>query len=89
MKPLTREWVEKGEADWNTARRELRVRKSPNFDAVCFHAQQSFPPKPMGRLTRFYSPGNAGGKRLLHPNIGQMSSARSLADAVIRPIAIH
>lgn len=40
MKPLTREWVEKGEGDRNTARRELRVRKSPNFDAVCFHAQQ-------------------------------------------------
>ena len=40
MKPLTREWVEKGEGDRSTARRELRVRKSPNFDAVCFHAQQ-------------------------------------------------
>ena len=40
MKPLTREWVDKGEADRSTARRELRVRKSPNFDAVCFHAQQ-------------------------------------------------
>lgn len=40
MKPLTREWVQKAEGDWNTARRELRVRKSPNLDAVCFHAQQ-------------------------------------------------
>ncbi len=40
MKPLTREWVDKGEADRKTARRELRVRNSPNFDAVCFHAQQ-------------------------------------------------
>lgn len=40
MKPLTREWVEKAEGDFSTARRELRVRKSPNFDAVCFHAQQ-------------------------------------------------
>jgi len=40
MKPLTREWIEKAEGDWSTARRELRVRKSPNFDAVCFHAQQ-------------------------------------------------
>lgn len=40
MKPLTREWVEKAEGDWSTARRELRVRKAPNFDADCFHAQQ-------------------------------------------------
>jgi HEPN domain-containing protein len=40
MKLLTREWIEKAEGDWATARRELRVRKAPNFDAVCFHAQQ-------------------------------------------------
>ncbi len=40
MKPLTREWVDKAEGDRSTAQRELRVRKSPNFDAVCFHAQQ-------------------------------------------------
>ena len=40
MNPLTREWVEKAEADLATAARELRVRKSPNYDAVCFHAQQ-------------------------------------------------
>ena len=41
MKPLTREWVEKAEGNYATARRESRVRKKPNFDAVCFHAQQS------------------------------------------------
>ena len=40
MKPLTREWVDKAEGDRNTARRELRARKNPNFDAACFHAQQ-------------------------------------------------
>ncbi len=40
MKPLTREWVEKAEGDFATAAREIRVRKSPNYDAVCFHAQQ-------------------------------------------------
>jgi HEPN domain-containing protein len=40
MKPLTREWVEKAEGDFTTATRELRARKSPNYDAVCFHAQQ-------------------------------------------------
>ena len=40
MKPLTAEWVEKADADFATASREMRVRKAPNFDAVCFHAQQ-------------------------------------------------
>lgn len=40
MKPLTREWIEKAEADFATARRECRVRKHPNYDAVCFHCQQ-------------------------------------------------
>jgi len=40
MKPLTHEWVEKAEGDFATARREVRVRKAPNYDAVCFHAQQ-------------------------------------------------
>jgi HEPN domain-containing protein len=40
MKPLTSEWIEKAEGDFATASREIRVRKSPNFDAVCFHAQQ-------------------------------------------------
>ena len=40
MKPLTREWVDKAEGDFITARRELRARKAPNYDASCFHAQQ-------------------------------------------------
>ncbi|MCX5656199.1 MAG: HEPN domain-containing protein [Planctomycetota bacterium] len=40
MNPLTREWVEKAEGDLVTAARELRARKSPNYDAACFHAQQ-------------------------------------------------
>jgi HEPN domain-containing protein len=40
MKPLTLEWVQKGEGDFATARRELRARRAPNYDAVCFHAQQ-------------------------------------------------
>jgi len=40
MKPLTCEWVAKAEGDFATASREIRVRKSPNYDAVCFHAQQ-------------------------------------------------
>lgn len=40
MKSLTREWVEKAEADFATAGRELRARRQPNYDAACFHAQQ-------------------------------------------------
>ena len=40
MPPDLTEWVTKAEADWATARREFRVRRRTNFDAVCFHAQQ-------------------------------------------------
>ena len=40
MKPLSAEWVAKAEGDFASAQRELKARKSPNFDAACFHAQQ-------------------------------------------------
>src|SRR5262249_54696313 len=40
MMPITVEWVEKAEADFATAQRELVVTNHPNYDAVCFHAQQ-------------------------------------------------
>jgi HEPN domain-containing protein len=40
MSPEIAEWAAKAEADWATAQREFRVRRRPNFDAVCFHAQQ-------------------------------------------------
>lgn len=40
MKPAVAEWVSKAEGDFLTGGRELRARKSPNYDAVCFHAQQ-------------------------------------------------
>jgi HEPN domain-containing protein len=40
MKPLTSEWVDKAEGDFATAGREIRARRNPNYDAVCFHAQQ-------------------------------------------------
>jgi HEPN domain-containing protein len=40
MNPITREWVEKAEGDFATAERELIVTVDPNYDAVCFHAQQ-------------------------------------------------
>ena len=40
MQRLTPEWIAKAEGDWNSALRELRARKTPNYDAACFHAQQ-------------------------------------------------
>jgi HEPN domain-containing protein len=40
MNPAVAEWVSKAEGDFVTAGRELRARKSPNYDAVCFHTQQ-------------------------------------------------
>ncbi len=40
MSKLYLEWVEKAEGDYHTALREYRVRKYPNYDAACFHAQQ-------------------------------------------------
>jgi len=35
-----REWMAKAEGDFAVACREMRARKSPNYDAVCFHCQQ-------------------------------------------------
>ncbi len=40
MNELTTEWIAKAEGDYPTATRELRARRRPNYDAVCFHAQQ-------------------------------------------------
>lgn len=40
MNPITQEWVDKAEGDFATAGREMGVTASPNYDAVCFHAQQ-------------------------------------------------
>jgi HEPN domain-containing protein len=41
MNELTVEWVAKAEGDYATAGRELHVDDRPNYDAVCFHAQQT------------------------------------------------
>jgi len=40
MNPAVDEWVSKAEGDFTTASRELRARKSPNYDSACFHCQQ-------------------------------------------------
>ena len=41
MRALAAEWIRKAEADAGTARREAAVKENPNWDAVCFHAQQA------------------------------------------------
>jgi HEPN domain-containing protein len=40
MKPITREWIRKAEADWNSAGLLFRARKHPNYDGACFHTQE-------------------------------------------------
>ena len=40
MNEVVKEWKYKAEGDYTTALREYRARKSPNYDAACFHAQQ-------------------------------------------------
>ncbi len=41
MNELTLEWLQKAEGDYATAGREMRARRRPNYDAACFHAQQT------------------------------------------------
>ena len=40
MNDTVKEWLEKADRDYATAARELKVEDNPNYDAVCFHAQQ-------------------------------------------------
>ncbi len=40
MKPMTAEWIAKAEGDFAVMERECLVTQSPNYDGVCFHAQQ-------------------------------------------------
>lgn len=40
MSDVVDEWIEKAEGDFATAQREIAVNARPNYDAVCFHAQQ-------------------------------------------------
>ena len=40
MNETVKEWIAKAEGDFATAGRELKATEMPNFDAVCFHAQQ-------------------------------------------------
>ena len=40
MNDTVKEWIDKAERDLATAKRELAAVEQPNYDAVCFHAQQ-------------------------------------------------
>jgi HEPN domain-containing protein len=40
MNDTVKEWIDKAERGFATARRELAALEQPNYDAVCFHAQQ-------------------------------------------------
>ena len=40
MKPAVKQWVEKAEADFGSAAKEMRSRKSLNYDLVCSLSQQ-------------------------------------------------
>lgn len=50
MKPLTIEWIEKAEEDWDMLLRAYRARKRPAYNAACFHAQQCAEKYLKGRL---------------------------------------
>ena len=40
MNETIKEWLAKAEGDYRTANREAQTVESPNYDAICFHAQQ-------------------------------------------------
>ncbi len=40
MKPITREWIDKAEEDWEIALLALGSPRSKVYNAICFHAQQ-------------------------------------------------
>ena len=40
MKLMTAEWVAKAEGDFAIMERECQVTDNPNYDGICFHAQQ-------------------------------------------------
>jgi HEPN domain-containing protein len=50
MKPLTTEWIEKAEEDWEVLLKAYRARKNPAYNAACFHAQQCAEKYLKGRL---------------------------------------
>lgn len=58
MQPITREWIEKAEEDWNVMWKAYRARKHPAYNATCFHAQQCAEKYLKGRLEEVGLPFN-------------------------------
>lgn len=50
MKRETHEWIAKADGDFYDSQRGVRVRKNPNYDGVCFHAQQCIEKYFKGRM---------------------------------------
>ncbi len=40
MRPITAEWIAKAEGDFGMMERECTEMNNPNYDGICFHAQQ-------------------------------------------------
>ncbi len=40
MNRTVREWIDKADGDYRVAKREAAIVDGPNYDAVCYHAQQ-------------------------------------------------
>ena len=40
MKPVTQEYIDRAEEDWNIAGLSFRSRRTPSYNGSCFHAQQ-------------------------------------------------
>jgi HEPN domain-containing protein len=40
MKPMTAEWAAKAEGDFAVMEHECGAAENPNYDGICFHAQQ-------------------------------------------------
>ena len=40
MNEIVKEWLQKAEGDFRVAGRELNEAREPDYDAICFHAQQ-------------------------------------------------
>ena len=73
MTPLTREWADKAEGDYDTVLALLRSRRPSRYDPICFHAQQCAEKYLKARLTEAMIP---------FPKTHDLSVALKLALAV-------
>ncbi len=82
MKPATRDWLKKSTGDQQTALRELRARHRPNYDAVCFHAQQSL--DLLSRYAVFFRyPGESATKKDAQAAVRAMQRLRDLLGPIL------